>query len=92
LTLGREFVVSGFARGTTEPGPEWTSLRVMDAAVHCRTRAKHARQLAETTLDHSLHDALLAMAQDYDELAEDLEHGAEAVRHPELLPEAATTL
>ena len=58
----------------------------MDAAVHCRARAKHARQLAETTLDHSLHDALLAMAQDYDELAEDLEHGAEAVRHPNCCP------
>lgn len=45
--------------------------------------------LAETTLGYSLRDALSAMARHYDEVAEDLESGAEAVRHPELLPEEA---
>lgn len=59
----------------------------MDAAYYCRGRANHARQLAETALDDSLRAALLTMAQDYDELAVDIKSGAEAVRHPELLPE-----
>jgi hypothetical protein len=63
----------------------------MDAGSYCRARAKQVRQLAETTIDDTLRDALLAMARDYDELAEDLENGAEAVRHPGLLPEEAVS-
>ena len=66
-------------------------LQGMDAASYSRARAKQARQLAETTLDDTLRDALRSMARDYDELAEDLEHGAEAVRHPGLLPEEAVS-
>ena len=59
----------------------------MDAAAYCRARAKEIRQLAETTLDDSLRESLRAMARDYHELAEDLDNGATAVRHPDLLPE-----
>jgi hypothetical protein len=58
----------------------------MNAAVYCRVRARQVTQLAETTLDDALRGSLCAMARDYDELAEDLESGAEPVRHPELLP------
>jgi hypothetical protein len=59
----------------------------MDAAAYCRARAKEVRQLAETTLEDALRESLRAMARDYDELAEDLDNGATAVRHPDLLPE-----
>jgi hypothetical protein len=38
--------------------------------------------LAETTLEDALRESLRAMARDYDELAEDLDNGATAVRHP----------
>ena len=62
----------------------------MDAAAYCRTRAERVTQLAETTLDHTLRASLRALARDYDELAEDLENGAEAVRHPQLLPQPVT--
>lgn len=63
----------------------------MDAASYCRARAKHMRALAETTFDYALRDAFLAMARDYEEVAEDLEHSAEPVRHPDLLPETAAS-
>jgi hypothetical protein len=56
-------------------------------AAYCRERARHMRQLAESILDTTLREGLYAMARDYDEVAEDLESGAETVRHPELLGE-----
>ena len=59
----------------------------MDAAAYCHARAKEVRLLAETTLEDALRESLHAMARDYDELAEDLDNGATAVRHPDLLPE-----
>ena len=49
------------------------------------------RALGETTLDYALRNAFLTMARDYEEVAEDLEHGAKPVRRPDLLPEPTKT-
>jgi hypothetical protein len=48
----------------------------MDRASYYRDRANHARQLAAAAWQPDLADALRRLAQDYDEIAEDLEAGA----------------
>ena len=59
---------------------------MMDAAYY-REQAARARRFATTVLDYhpdvarQLHDA----AQDFEEIAADLEVGAVGVRHPDLL-------
>ena len=58
---------------------------VMDSASDYRKQADHARQLAEATWQHNLEEMLYRLAQDFDEIAEDIEVGATGVRHPELL-------
>ena len=51
-----------------------------------REQAERARRLAART--HAEIDAtLLRMAQDFDEIAEDLEKGAVEVQHPERMPQ-----
>ena len=62
----------------------------MGSASHYRERANHLRQLAERTWQRDLEALLLRVAQDYDEIAEDLEAGATEVRHPELFGEKAS--
>jgi hypothetical protein len=62
----------------------------MGSASHYRERANHLRQLAERTWQGDLEALLLRVAQDYDEIAEDLEAGATEVRHPELFGEKAS--
>ena len=57
----------------------------MDSASDYRKQADHARQLAEATWQHNLEEMLYRLAQDFDEIAEDIEVGATGVRHPELL-------
>jgi hypothetical protein len=59
--------------------------KVMDRASYYRDRANHARQLAEAVRQPDLKDALRRLAQDYDEIAEDLETGAAEIRHSEVL-------
>ena len=55
-----------------------------------RNQAERARRLAESATDRSLEDQLVRIAQDYDEIAEDLETGAIEIRHPELMPQTRT--
>jgi hypothetical protein len=61
----------------------------MDRASHYRHEADHARRLAELTWQPDLEDMLRRLAQDFDEIADDIEAGATEMRHPELLPPAA---
>jgi hypothetical protein len=57
----------------------------MDRAPHYRHEADHARRLAEVTWQPDLEEMLRHLAQDFDEIADDIESGATEMRHPELL-------
>ena len=46
-----------------------------------------ARRLSAAAYQRELLDLLGRVAQDYDDIAEDLENGAITIRHPELLPQ-----
>jgi len=48
----------------------------MDRAAHYRQQADHARQLADAAWQPDLADMLRCIANDYDELAENIEAGA----------------
>jgi hypothetical protein len=63
----------------------WRRFKGMDRAAHFRRQANHARQLAEATCQRDLEDLLRRLAEDYDEVAEDIEAGATEPRHAELL-------
>jgi hypothetical protein len=52
-----------------------------------RRQAERARRLRDRTLDREMADALDSAAQDFDEIAVDLETGAVEIRHPELMPQ-----
>jgi hypothetical protein len=51
-----------------------------------RRCAARNRQLSRMMFQAGIRETLLNLAQDYDELADDLELGMAAIRHPELLP------
>jgi hypothetical protein len=53
-------------------------------AIYCRQQAAAMRRLAETR--QHLRAILLGVAEDYEELAEDLELGVAMLRHANLLP------
>ena len=57
----------------------------MQNAAYYRQRAEHIRLLARQS--SGLHDELMRAAQDFEELADDLLHGAVEIRHPELMPQ-----
>jgi len=57
-----------------------------DAAFY-RERAARVRWLAEIMYQQDVCEILHDMAQDYDDIAEDLENGAIEIRHPELMPQ-----
>jgi hypothetical protein len=57
----------------------------MDRASYYRERANHARHLADAAWQPDLEEMLRRLAQQYEEVAEDIEAGAAEVRHPELL-------
>jgi hypothetical protein len=59
----------------------------MDRASYYREQADHVRQLAELTWQDDLEAVLRRIAQDYDEVADDLEAGVTEIRHTELLRE-----
>ena len=59
----------------------------MDNASYYREQADHLRRLAEMTWQRDVEGVVRGLAQDYEEIAEDLEAGATEVRHPELLGE-----
>jgi hypothetical protein len=58
----------------------------MNTASDYRNQADHARQLARATCQPNLEEMLYRLAQDFDEIAEDIEAGVTETRHPELLP------
>jgi|HubBroStandDraft_6_1064221.scaffolds.fasta_scaffold776960_2 hypothetical protein len=57
----------------------------MPDITYYQKRAAHTRNLADGMLQWDVQDILYQMAQEYDELVEDLEAGVTEVRHPELL-------
>jgi hypothetical protein len=57
----------------------------MHDAAYYREQAERARRLARVPTDRETQEAIERLAQDYSEIAEDLEGGAEEIRHPELL-------
>jgi hypothetical protein len=59
----------------------------MQDASYYRKQAERARRLARVTTDRPISESLARMAQDYSEIADDLERGAIAVRHPNLMPQ-----
>jgi hypothetical protein len=52
-----------------------------------REQAERARRIARLMHQPGINDALQRMAQDFEDIACDLETGAVDVRHPELLPQ-----
>jgi hypothetical protein len=52
-----------------------------------REQARHARRLAGLMHQSDMTEMLHRMAQDFEDIACDLESGAVDVRHPELLPQ-----
>jgi hypothetical protein len=57
----------------------------MDSALYYRSQAAIARRLASKVTNERAAEILKQTAQDYDELAEDLETGATEIRHPDLM-------
>lgn len=58
---------------------------VMQKAAFYREQAERARRLARSITNGEAERMLPGMAQEYDDLATDLERGAVEIRHPELL-------
>lgn len=59
----------------------------MQEASYYREQAERARRLANATTDRDAAAQLAKMAEDYLDIAEDLERGLIDVRHRELLPQ-----
>jgi hypothetical protein len=59
----------------------------MHAPSYYREQAEHARRMARLMHQPDVTETLLRMAQDFEDVAYDLETGAVDVRHPELLPQ-----
>ena len=55
------------------------------SALHYRGQAAKARGLAAQVTDEAAAGILRQTAQDYEEIAEDLETGAVEIRHPDLI-------
>ena len=60
----------------------------MHEALHYRHQAERARRLARAVTHRDVEALLSQMAQEYDDIATDLENGAIDVRHPELMRQA----
>ena len=56
----------------------------MQNAAFYRERAAQARHLARAQTSREEEALLERVARDYDEIAEDIENGASAIRHPDL--------
>jgi len=59
----------------------------MHPASYYREQADRARRLAKVPTDRETQNTLRQMAQDYSDIAEDLERGAVEIRHAELMPQ-----
>ena len=57
------------------------------SAGYYREQAEHARRMARLMHQPDINQTLLRMAEDFEDVAYDLETGAVDVRHPELLPQ-----
>ena len=53
-----------------------------------REQAERARRLATGSTDPEAQEILKRMAQDYEDIATDLESGAIEIRHPDLMPQS----
>jgi hypothetical protein len=51
-----------------------------------RDQAERARRFAMEPTDRETKDRLREMAQEYLDIAEDIERGAAEIRHPQLIP------
>jgi len=60
----------------------------MHEANYYRQQGRRARRLSSEILNKEIAELLRRVAQDYDELAEDIDAGAIEVRHPELMPQS----
>jgi hypothetical protein len=60
----------------------------MHGSSYYRDQAERARRLAMEPTDRETKERLRELAQDYLEIAEDLECGTAEIRHPELLPQS----
>lgn len=56
-------------------------------ATYYRSHADRARRLARAIANGEVQNQLERMAQDYDDIAIDLENGAIEIRHAELMPQ-----
>jgi len=59
----------------------------MHPASYYREQADRARRLAKVPTDRETQTTPRRMAQDYSDIAEDLERGAVEIRHAELMPQ-----
>ena len=59
----------------------------MQSASYYREQADRARRLMRAIDDPAAKDVLRQMAEDYDEIAEDLERGAIEIPHPARMPQ-----
>jgi hypothetical protein len=60
----------------------------MHKPAYYREQAARARRLAGSVTIRDLEALLLRVAEDYDDIAVDLENGAVEVRHPERMPQS----
>ena len=68
------------------PGPAVRYI-IMHNLLYYRGQAAMARRLAASTYQRELLNLLGRVAQDYDDIADDLENGAITIRHAELMPQ-----
>jgi hypothetical protein len=60
----------------------------MQSAAYYLGQAEKAERLASMLTDERASAALLQMAEDYRDIAEDLTNGAIDIRHPERMPQS----
>jgi hypothetical protein len=59
----------------------------MHSAEYYRRQAARARRMADLVHQPEFEEMLRTAAQDYEDIAEDIDLGAIEIRHPELLPQ-----
>jgi hypothetical protein len=59
----------------------------MHTMTYYREQAEKAERLASLVTDDAMAAELRKMAEDYRDIAEDIEKGAIEIRHPELMPQ-----
>jgi hypothetical protein len=73
-----------WARGSNYSG-HYPVMLLMHSANYYRGQAAKARWIARDVATPTAADLLETVAEDYDDIAEDLENGAVSIRHPELM-------